>query len=142
MIVRHLIPFKNHHIGADLIIFDSVKRELEYQLEVIRRKSFPDLPSRLLATFVIPNNDLYEDLWRPKMHLEFGYERLTLETQEKMIWFNAYTLDNVQSENLERVCYSYWESAKDIVNPSDQSFLCEAICSNNPHVLNVEYRGI
>ena len=141
MIVRHLIPFKNHDIGADLIIFDSVKRELEYQLEIIRRQLFPEMPSRLFATFVIPDNDLYEDLWRPKLHLDFGYERLTLETQEKLIWFNAYTLDNVQSDNLEKVCYSYWASARDVINSNDQSFLCEAICSKNPHVLNSEFRG-
>ena len=142
MTVRRIIPFKNYEINADLMVFDPIKRELEYQLEIMRRNSFPNLPSRLFSTFVIPDNDLYETLWRPKLHLDYGYDLLTLETRETLVWFNAYILDEARPDNLNEVCTKYWESATEIVDTNNQSFLCEAICLKNPIILKVEFIGV
>ena len=139
MKVRRIIPFKNYDINDDLKVFEPIKRELEYQLETMRRNSFTTLPSRLFATFVIPDNDLYEDLWRPKLHLDYGYERLTLETRETLLWFNANILDDARLDNLNEICASYWKSATKKVDTNNQDFLCEAICSISPQIIDAKF---
>lgn len=140
MTVRQIIPVHEYIPNMSYTVFPPLKRELEFALEVVRREAYNYLPSRLYGTFVIPDHDLYEALWRPKLHLENMYTVLVHEVNEPMIWFNAYILDDVRGNNLSEISHAYWRSARDSYDIQDQSFLSEGICTRDMIISEVLYK--
>jgi len=139
MIIRQIIPNRFYEPNTLYKVFPPFKRELELALEEARAKDFNSYSSRLYGSFVIPDNDLYVDLWRPKLHLENGFTLLKHETNQNLLWFNAYILDDANLGNLASICHQYWESARPIFDVQDQSFLCESVCPCDLKILEVLY---
>ena len=140
MLVRQIIPEHDYTPHTVYPVFPPLKKELEFTLEVVRREGYKHFPSRLYGTFVIPNHDLYEALWRPKLHIEGMHTVLVHEVDEPMIWFNAYILDDARSNNLAEISHAYWSSASDSYDIQDQSFLCEGICTRDLNISEVLYK--
>lgn len=137
MVVRQIIPERIYDINADLVVFNPIKRDLELTLERVRTQSYGKYPSRLFATFVFPDSDLYESLWRPKLHLDNGYTLLRLKTDEEVYWFNAYILDDANGNNHDEISRRYWRSGRSVYDANQQGFLCEGICSSNLKIIDV-----
>lgn len=93
---------------------DSEKRQIEEELESIRKVHFPDYPSRLECLFVC--YDMRDvEFWAIQKSDIHGrlFKVLTLETSEPVFWFSADSYNkffNKQRSDLRKACIEFWES--------------------------------
>ena len=94
--------------------FDLKKRQVEEELENVRKESFPDFPSRLNCLFVCHDMDDVE-FWAIQKSSIYGrrFNVLTLETKEPVFWFSAESYNmyfSGQRNDLHQACVEFWES--------------------------------
>lgn len=94
--------------------FDLKKRQVEEELEHVRKESFPDFPSRLNCLFVCYDMDDVES-WASMKSSIYGrqFKVLTLETTEPVFWFSAESYNmyfNGLRNDLHQACIEFWES--------------------------------
>ena len=96
--------------------FDLKKRQMEEELENVRKESFPDFPSRLSCLFVCYDMDDVE-FWAMMKSSIYGsqFEVLTLEVTKPVFWFSAESYNMFfggQRKDLHQACKEFWESNK------------------------------
>lgn len=96
--------------------FDLKKRQVEEELENVRKESFPDFPSRLNCIFVCHDMDDVE-FWAIQKSSIYGrqFKVLTLETTEPVFWFSAESYNmyfSGQRNDLHQACVEFWESSR------------------------------
>lgn len=97
-----------------LFDFDIKKRQIEEELENVRKESFPDFPSRLNCLFVCYDMDDIE-FWAIQKSSIYGrqFKVLTLETTEPVYWFSAESYHkyfNGMINDLHQACIDFWKS--------------------------------
>lgn len=90
------------------------KRQIEEELEIVRKDSFPDFPSRLYCLYVCYDIDDVE-FWAVQKSSIYGrqFNVLTLETTESVFWFSAESYHmyfNGLRNDLHQACLDFWES--------------------------------
>lgn len=98
----------------DLDNMDPKKRQIEEELEKIRKKDFSNYPSRLYCLFVCYDLDDVE-FWAIQKSDIRGreFKVLTLETSEPVFWFSADSYNmyfNKRRTDLHKACIEFWES--------------------------------
>ena len=93
---------------------DPKKRQIEEELENIRKVYFPDFPSRLECLFVCCDMGDVE-FWSTQKSDIRGrvFKILTLETSEPVFWFSADSYNmyfNGYGTDLHQACMEYWKS--------------------------------
>ena len=93
---------------------DPKKRQIEEELEKIRKKDFSNYPSRLNCLFVCHDLDDVE-FWAIQKSDIRGrkFKVLTLETSEPVFWFSADSYNmyfNGYGTDLHQACMEYWKS--------------------------------
>ncbi len=94
--------------------FSDKKRDIEEELEKVRKESFPDFPSRLNCLFVCHDMDDVES-WASMKSSIYGkqFKVLTLETAGSVFWFSAESYHmyfNGLRNDLHQTCLEFWES--------------------------------
>ena len=90
------------------------KRQVEEELENVRKERFPDFPSRLNCLFVCFDMDDVE-FWAMMKSSIYGsqFKVLTLETTKPVFWFSAESYNmyfNGLRNDLHQACLEFWES--------------------------------
>lgn len=90
------------------------KRQIEEELENVRKESFPDFPSRLNCLFVCYDMDDIE-FWAIQKSSIYGrqFKVLTLETTKPVYWFSAESYHkylNGLTNDLHQACVDFWKS--------------------------------
>lgn len=90
------------------------KRQIEKELEDIRKVHFHDFPSRLECLFVCCDMGDVEFWSMQKSDIRGKvFKILTLETSEPVFWFSADSYNmyfNKQRSDLRKACIEFWES--------------------------------
>ena len=90
------------------------KRQIEEELENVRKDSFPNFPSRLNCLFVCYDMDDVESWLSIKSSIYRNqFIILTLETTEPVFWFSAESYNmyfNGLRNDLHQACVEFWES--------------------------------
>lgn len=94
--------------------FDTKKRQIEEELEIVRKDSFPNFPSRLNCLFVCHDMDDVE-FWAMMKSSIYGslFKVLTLETTGPVFWYSAESYNmyfSGQRNDLRQACVEFWES--------------------------------
>lgn len=97
--------------------FDLKKRQVEEELENVRKESFPDYPSRLNCLFVCHDMDDVE-FWASMKSSIYGklFKVLTIEIAGPVFWFSAESYHmyfNGLRNDLRQACMEFWESNRD-----------------------------
>ena len=122
MRVYHIVKDELQFVVGDIIQpktynldnMNPKKRQIEEELEKIRKIDFPNYPSRLNCLFVCHDLDDVE-FWAIQKSDIRGriFKILTLETSEPVFWFSADSYNmyfNKRRTDLYKACIEFWES--------------------------------
>ena len=118
------------------------KLQVEIAFEDVRKKTFPNMPSRMNSLFVFPLEERYEQEWLnvlyPKLNVE--YVLLTLILNGDLYWFDADCYNDclfIDDLNLTRPnALKYWKTIDDY---SDLP-LVEGLFIGNAIVENIDVK--
>lgn len=134
-----LISQPNKIINPD---YSPNKVQVETVFEDVRKKTFPNMPSRMNSLFVFPLTERYTQEWLNTMYpkLNVGYIFLTLILNGDLYWFDAdYYNDSLFLDDINDIksyALNYWKS---IDNYSDLP-LIEGLFIGNAIVENIEVK--
>ena len=123
------------------------KRQIEEELEKIRKIDFPNYPSRLNCLFVCHDLDDVES-WAFMKSYQYGriFKLLTIETSEPVFWFSAHSYNmyyNGFGASLHQACIDFWKSNSNI--GMDKMEDCEGLTNGSVQVVEIRqaviYRG-
>ena len=120
--------------------FDLKKRQVEEELENVRKERFPDFPSRLNCLFVCFHMDDVE-FWTIQKSSIYGrkFKVLTLETTEPVFWFSAESYNmyfNGQRNDLHQACVEFWKSNRN--TEIDKLIDCEGITNGPAQIIAIQ----
>lgn len=117
------------------------KVQVETDFEDVRKKTFPNMPSRKNSLFVFPLEERYEQEWLnvlyPKLNIE--YVLLTLVLNGDLYWFDTdYYNDSYYADknSIKRNALNYWR----VVDDYSQLPLVEGLFIGNAIVENIEVK--
>ena len=116
------------------------KRQIEEELEKIRKKDFPIFPSRLNCLFVCHDLDDVES-WAFMKSYQYGslFKLLTIETSEPIFWFSAHSYNmyyNGFGTSLHQACMDFWKSNFNI--GMDKMEDCEGITNGSAQIVKIQ----
>lgn len=117
------------------------KVQIETAFEDMRKKTFPNMPSRKNSLFVFPFEERYEQEWLNTMYpkLNVDYVLLTLVLNGELYWFDAdYYNDSYYADenSIKRNALNYWR----VVDDYSQLPLVEGLFIGNAIVENIEVK--
>ena len=134
--VGDIIPPKTYNLDN----MNPKKRQIEEELEIIRKIDFPNYPSRLNCLFVCHDLDDVES-WAFMKSYQYGslFKLLTIETSEPIFWFSAHSYNmyyNGLGTSLHQACMDFWKSNFNI--GMDKMEDCEGITNGSAQIVEIQ----
>ena len=109
--------------------FDLKKRQVEEELENVRKERFPDFHMDDVEFWTIQKSSIYGR----------KFKVLTLETTEPVFWFSAESYNmyfNGQRNDLHQACVEFWKSNRN--TEIDKLIDCEGITNGPAQIIAIQ----